>query len=152
MKRVKRSLQQGFTLIELMIVVAIIGIIVALAVPAYQDYTLRARISEGASLSAATRTAMDVQVSEGYALGAIPVTAASIGLVSSGSYRSKYVQSIGYTAGGLVTVTLSADPSLGTQGSATIIYSPIQRGGNIQWTIPTGAGGGTVNQRYRPKP
>ena len=55
-----QKLQQGFTLIELMIVVAIIGILAALAVPAYQDYTIRSKVSEGASLASAARTAVDV--------------------------------------------------------------------------------------------
>ena len=143
-----KTLQRGFTLIELMIVVAIIGIIVALAVPAYQDYTLRSRISEAASLSAATRTAIDVQVSEGYTLGGIMATPQSIGLAASTSYRSKYVARVGYS-GGTVTATLSTHRSLGAEGGDTVIYTGIQRGGNIQWIVSTGS---TVAIRFRPKP
>lgn len=144
-----KTLQRGFTLIELMIVVAIIGIIVALAVPAYQDYTLRSRISEASSLSAATRTAIDVQVSEGYTLGGIPATAASIGLAPSGSYASKYVASVAYTSAGVVTSTLSQERSLGAQRGKTVVYSPRERGGNLQWVVSAGS---TVDTRYRPKP
>src|SRR3989304_2478264 len=69
-----KKLQQGFTLIELMIVVAIIGILAAIAVPAYQDYTIRAKVSEAASMASAARTAIDVAYSEGFTLAAMPFT------------------------------------------------------------------------------
>src|SRR3970040_537698 len=109
-----KKLQQGFPLIELMIVVAIIGILAAIAVPAYQDYTIRSRVSEAASLSGAVRTAMDVAFSEGYNLGSIPVTHASLNLSGTNSYKSKYVTSVGYDAAGIITVVLTGDKSLGT--------------------------------------
>jgi len=57
---VVHNVQKGFTLIELMIVVAIIGILAALAIPAYSDYTIKAKVSEGASLSGAAKTAVDI--------------------------------------------------------------------------------------------
>ena len=151
MKRIKRSLQKGFTLIELMIVVAIIGIIVALAVPAYQDYTLKARISEASSLSAAVRTAIDVAYSEGILLANMPVTASSLGVSAPTSYNSKYVASVGAEPNGVILVTLHAsETTLGTNTGLLIRYAPVRRGGNLQWQISYG--GSTVPDRYIPKP
>jgi type IV pilus assembly protein PilA len=141
-----KKLQQGFTLIELMIVVAIIGILAAIAVPAYQDYTIRSRVSEAASLSGAVRTAMDVAFSEGYALGSIPTIHASLNLSGTNSYKSKYVTSVGYSNFAVITVTLTGEKSLGTAKSKSVVYTPTNRGGNLSWTVT-----GSVPTKYRPK-
>ena len=152
-----KTLQRGFTLIELMIVVAIIGIIVALAVPAYQDYTLRSRISEAASLSAATRTAIDVAISEGYTLGNLPGSS-TIGLAPSQSYNAKYVAAVAYENGGIVYARLQATGTVGgntlsSEAGRTVYYQAYQRGGNLQWVVTGGTSAGTsVATRYRPKP
>ena len=151
MKRVTHSIQQGFTLIELMIVVAIIGIIVALAVPAYQDYTLKSRISEAGSLSASVRTAIDVAFSEGYSLTALP-DRDTLGVATSTSYVSKYVASVGYApATGAITVTLSGERSLGAEGNKTVVYTPRNMIGNLAWSTSV-AGTSTVTPRFLPKP
>jgi type IV pilus assembly protein PilA len=97
-----KKVQQGFTLIELMIVVAIIGILAAIAIPAYQDYTIRAKVTEGIGLADAAKTA----VSEAYQSGDMPgVTALSASWVST---PTKYVAGITIGVTGVITVYYSA--------------------------------------------
>jgi len=97
-----KTLQKGFTLIELMIVVAIIGILAAIAIPAYQDYTIRAQVSEGMTLAAAAKAA----VAETYLnTGQAPVDRTAAGMTpNAGDTFGKYVGEV-QVANGTITVT-----------------------------------------------
>ncbi|WP_448509869.1 pilin [Immundisolibacter sp.] len=143
-----QKLQQGFTLIELMIVVAIIGILAALAVPAYQDYTIRSKVSEAASLAAAARTAVDVAFSETGSLSGVPASHTSLGLNPAGSYTAKYVSSVAVGTVGVITVTLKSLSELGTASGKTVVYTPANNGGNLQWTNTAVS---SVPQKYLPR-
>jgi len=97
----KRQLQKGFTLIELMIVVAIIGILAAVALPAYQDYTKRAKMSEVVLAASACRTT----ITEVYQSGSITTITGGQWGCESTTQSSKYVASISTTADGVISVT-----------------------------------------------
>ena len=143
-----KKVQQGFTLIELMIVVAIIGILAAVAIPAYQDYTVKAKIQEGVNLSNPHRTALGIACSEGSLSGATQT--GELGLAASGSYTGKYTKTVVASGvsntAGTVVITLS---TIGTQvaGGDMIVYNGDCTPGGMKWT-PVASG---LNPKYTPK-
>lgn len=141
MQKKGQKIQRGVTLIELMIVVVIVAILVALAVPAYQDYTIRSQVAEGMNLSAAAKTAVE----ESYAQsGTLPADNSDAGLDASTTIQGNYVASVA-VANGVITATFGNDANSNI-ASDTIVFTPnTSDAGSIQWTCD-----GTVDAKYRP--
>ncbi|KZC24745.1 prepilin-type N-terminal cleavage/methylation domain-containing protein [Rhodanobacter thiooxydans] len=140
-----KKMQKGFTLIELMIVVAIIAILAAIAIPAYQDYLIRTQVSEGAVLTDGAKTA----VAEFYSNRGDLANAknASIGLATAASINGKYVKSVD-VVGGVITATFGneANKAITASGTNTFVLSPTTQAGSIKWTCT----GSKVGQKYLP--
>ena len=129
--------QQGFTLIELMIVVAIIGILAAVAIPAYQDYTIRAQVSEGMSLASGAKTAM----AEFYnATGRFPSNNASLGLATAASIKGTYVEEVdaGTTTGIIAAKFGGSSVNSEISGKTLQISAVTSSAGSVQWTCKSG--------------
>jgi type IV pilus assembly protein PilA len=122
--------QQGFTLIELMIVVAIIGILAAIAIPAYQDYTIRAQVSEGLNLSGGAKAAVTEYFQD---RGILPTTNAQAGLGAAASITGKYVSSVTVGADGVLTVLYGNEAHSVINTNSVLMSPDTTSGGSVQW-------------------
>jgi type IV pilus assembly protein PilA len=142
------KVQQGFTLIELMIVVAIIGILAAVAIPAYQDYTIKAKVQEGPSLASPALTALGVACSEG-TLSTVgnnaTTTNAALGLPTDTviGTNAKYITKV--TASGTSatsgTVVITYNSTIPQLNSGTVTYTGTCSAGSGMTWVPTAGGG-----------
>lgn len=142
MKSIKSS--RGFTLIELMIVVAILAILMAIAIPAYQDYTIRSQVSEGMSLAQGARVAVWDRWANN---GAFPVDNADAGLPAPVSIQGEYVSEV-RVVDGEITVTFGAAGANATIAGDTLILAPVGAvsDSSMQWSCNTG----TLESRFLP--
>jgi len=153
-----KTLQKGFTLIELMIVVAIIGILAAIAIPAYQDYVIRSQVTEGLNLAGAVKAA----VAETFAnTGTFPTTLALAGVTATPS--GKYVTAVAVAGGGAINVTYGDQANSKITGKILTLLPGTSANNDVIWVcgnaaVPATAftsGGGanatTVTNNYLPK-
>ncbi|WP_311222235.1 MULTISPECIES: pilin [unclassified Acidovorax] len=140
----KRNLQKGFTLIELMIVVAIIGILAAVALPAYQDYTVRAKVSEAVIAASSPKSALS-EAFQTDSINGLTAAAIAINSASANTKSSKYVS--GYTIAEstpwAITVTIAATSGNGMPtglNGNTLVFSP-----NVNSAAPTASAQGAID-------
>ena len=131
-----KAIQKGFTLIELMIVVAIIGILAAIALPAYQDYTARAQMSEALVLADGQKGA----VTEYYAdKGVFPGNNATAGIANASDISGKYVQQVGISGNGVITASMRTSNVAAGISGVSLTLTPTPGSGSVSWACTSSA-------------
>jgi len=138
----RQRISTGFTLVELMIVVAIIAILPAIAIPAYQDYTIRAQVSEGISLSTGAKAAVWDFFSN---TGRFPPNNQSTGLAKAASITGNYVSSVD-ASGGRILVAFKGAKANRMIRNDSLVLSPVTHAGSIAWTCSPS----TLSPKYLP--
>jgi type IV pilus assembly protein PilA len=137
-----KIVQQGFTLIELMIVVAIVGTLAAIAIPAYQGYTIRAQVSEGLGLSSPFKPAVVEFFNNN---GSFPADNSAAGLEAPGEYAGKYVSSVSIS-GDVVSIQYGNSANARITGR-TVTLTAIDNLGSMSWDCSSG---GVIPDKYLP--
>jgi type IV pilus assembly protein PilA len=136
--------QQGFTLIELMIVVAIIAILAAIAIPAYRDYLIRTQVSEGASLTGAAKVAVD----EYYAnYGVAPTTNGQAGLATNTDIKGDYVSQVTVGAAGAIEAKFSGGKANSAITGKILVFTPTFNNGSTSWSCTATT---NIDDKYLP--
>lgn len=137
-----KTTASGFTLIEVMLIVAILGILISIAIGTYQDYSVRAKVSEGVALTAGLKSAVSESL---VSSGTFPASNTDAGMVASNLILGTYVSSVGTGSSdgggdGLILITYRGDPNIATH---TLEFSAITTAGSLLWTCGTTHGTGT---------
>ena len=145
-QQMRAGKQSGFTLIELMIVVTIIGVLASIAVPVYRDYTIRTRVGETASIFAPVKAEIALFWSEN---GTLPANLGAMNRIADNAtaFKGEYVSLLNVAAG-VTTITLKTGANLGEAAGDTVIFAPdTGSSGTVRWRIQTAS---TVPAKYRP--
>ena len=144
-----KAIQKGFTLIELMIVIAIVGVLAVVALPAYQDYTARAQMSEALTLAEGQKSAVVEYYSD---KGTFPASNAAAGIAAASTITGKYVKSVAVTATTGTNPTASITATMKSSGvnkdisGKTLVLEGKQNAGSFDWTCKKG----TVDDKFLP--
>ena len=137
--------QQGFTLIELMIVVAIIGILAAIAIPAYMDYTIRAQVTEGIKLASSAKSSVTEYFQD---RGTMPADNTIAGLAAANQIVGKYTTGVAVGNGnGVITITFGNDANPLIIGQSITLTATTALAGSVQWDC---AGNGVIQSKHLP--